>query len=136
MLERLVEARQRLLVAVHGVEHEAVIQKHLRRLRPQLHRRRNEPQRRRKVAARQLDDAEHLQRVEMIGPHRQHRGVEPLGLRDPPLMVQLQRLMHGARNVEWLALRQRRQRHGSPGLERSVAAGAAAGVLPDLLRLP
>src|ERR1700755_3093085 len=39
VLERLLEARQRFLVAVHGVEYEAEVQKNLRRLRPQLHRR-------------------------------------------------------------------------------------------------
>jgi hypothetical protein len=51
-------------------------------------------------------------RIDVIGTHRKNRRIEPLGLRNPSLMMQLQRLMDGARNVEGLALRQRHGRHG------------------------
>ncbi len=63
--DRLVEARQRLLVPFHRSENETMVEQHLRRIRAQLHRLGGEPQRRDKLAAAELDDAEHLQRIEM-----------------------------------------------------------------------
>ena len=64
-LERAVEAFQCFLVALQRVEREAVVQKCLRRVRPLLHGRGGEAQRGRKFTSAELDDAEHLQRVEI-----------------------------------------------------------------------
>lgn len=116
VLDCLLEGRQRLLVPLQGDERQRVARKNLRRLRPLLHGRGNEPKRGRRFAAGQLDRAEHLQRIDVVRPHRQHRGVELLGFRDPALAMCLHRLMQGARDVEGLALEKWQRRHCCLGL--------------------
>ena len=37
----------------------------------------------------------------MVGPRRQNFGVEPLGLRQPALLVELQSLRQRLRDVRW-----------------------------------
>jgi hypothetical protein len=103
-------------MALHGVEHVAVIEQNLRRGGPLLQRSTGEAKGRREVAAPELDDAQHLQRVEVIRPHRQHGRVERLRLDDTALVVQREPLLEGTRNVERLALRRSHGGHGDSRL--------------------
>ena len=48
----------------------------------------------------QLDQPHHLQRVDMIGPHRQNFGVKPFGFAELALAVKRQSLRQRLRQVE------------------------------------
>jgi flagellar basal body rod protein FlgB len=120
--------RQRLVVTVERFEGEAVVEQHMRCIGSDLHGGGDQPQRRHCVAAAKLDDAEHLQGVEVIGPRREHRRIKPLGLVDPSAMMQVECLMHGARHIEGLALQQRHRRHGTSGLDVGVGLGGGSTI--------
>ena len=99
LLERGVEAVDRFLVALERVENDAVVEQDLRRRLAALHRGRDELQAHGRLALGELDQRHHLQGVDMVGPRRQNFGVEPLGLRQPALLVELQSLRRRLRDV-------------------------------------
>ena len=103
-LDRLVEALHRFLVALEGIEDQAVVEQDLRRRLARAHGRRHQPQGLGRLAAGQLDQPHHLQGVDVLRPHREHGGVKLLGLRQPPLIMQLERLCEGLRDVQRLRL--------------------------------
>ena len=105
LLQRLVEARNRLVAAVERVQDHAVIEQNLRRGPAQRHRLRHQTKRLDRLALGVLHDGEHLQCVEVLGPYREDRGIEPFGLGQPALFVKPQRLGEGLRHIQRSGLR-------------------------------
>ena len=123
LLERGVEAVDRFLVALQRVEDETVVEQNLRRRLAALHRGRDELQAHGRLAFGELDQRHHLQGIDMVGPDGQNFGVEPLGLRQPALLVELQSLLERFRDVgSGLGERWRHRPEGSRkmGLSRLV----------------
>ena len=116
-LDGLVEAFDRFGVALERIEHEAVVQQHLRRLAG-LHRRAHQVQGFRSLALGEFDQAHHLQRVEMVGAGGENGGVELFGLRQMASLMELQRLSERLRYVQRCgqcsSLGQRNLRHFHP----------------------
>ena len=104
-LERAVEAFQRLLVAIEGIEDEAVVEQHLRRGRTHAHGGGDEVERLGRLTFGKLDQRHHLQSVGVIGARGQHLRVERFGLIDLPALMELQRLGESLRHVERARLR-------------------------------
>jgi hypothetical protein len=78
--------------------------------------------RRRASAGRPLDDAQHLQGIEMVGPMREHLRIELLCFRQLALFVQRKRLREDLRHIEWCGLGQLRWRHEHPLVSRGKKA--------------
>ena len=95
--ERLVEARQRIRGALQRAEHEAEIGMRVRRRRRDLQRRRDQPLRLAGLAGLQLQQAEQMQRVELIGKALQDARIALLGGGELPLPVQRQCLLKRCR---------------------------------------
>ena len=55
------------------------------------------------------DHHHHVQGIDVIGTGREYRSIERLGLREPPLLMQLQRLIENQRDLKrpgfWRQLR-------------------------------
>ena len=81
-LDRLIETVERLLVALQRVEDQAMVEQNLWRRLARAHCRQNQLQCFRRLASRELDQCQHLQGIEMIGPDFENVGIEPS--RPPP----------------------------------------------------
>ncbi len=97
-----VEARKRLVVAPHGGQREALVEQNLRRRLFGAHRLGDQLEGLGRLALGELDEAQHVQRVEMVGPDGQDRGVEGRGLVEAALLVQIERLRQRLRHIERL----------------------------------
>jgi hypothetical protein len=115
-LDRLVEALDRLRIALERFEDQTVVEQDLRRRLARAHGRRDQAQGLGRLAGRKLDQPHHLQGVEVIRPDRENGGVKPFGLGQTPLLMQLERLREGLRNVQRLKVWQR-LRHALPPAE-------------------
>jgi hypothetical protein len=103
-------ARSKLSIASGSLERfedETVVQQDLRRRLARAHGRRDQAQGLGRLPGRKLDQPRYLQGVEVIRPDRENGGVKPFGLGQAPLLVQLERLREGLRNVQRLWFRQR-----------------------------
>src|SRR5262245_13295994 len=114
LLQRGVEARQRLVVAFERMQNHALIEQDLWRRLAHAHRFGDEPKRLGWLAPGKLDNAQHLQGVEMVRPMRKYLRIETLGLAQIALLMQCKRLREGLRHLERRRLRQRRRRHRHP----------------------
>lgn len=114
LLQRLVEAGECFLPALERMQDHAVVDQDLWRGLAHAHCLRDQPQRLGRLAFRKLDDAEHLQRVEMVGPMGKHLGINALRLVQLALGMERERLRESLRYLERLALWHRRRRHANP----------------------
>lgn len=94
-LNGLVETVDRFLMALEGIEDQAVVQEYLWRFWG-LHCRRDQVQSLRCLALGKLDQ---LKGVEMVGAHGENGSIEPFGLRRLAAFVTLQRLCERLRQV-------------------------------------
>ena len=114
LLQCRIEARQRFFAAIKRVQDHAVIQQDLRRGFAHAHRLGDQAEGIGGLAFGELDDAQHLQGVEMVGPMREHLRIELLCFRQLALFVQRKRLREDLRHIEWCGLGQLRWRHEHP----------------------
>ena len=104
----LIEARECFVDTIESVQDHSVVQQNLRRGFAQVHRLGNKAQRFGGLPFGELDDAEHLQGVEVVRPVAKDLLIETFGLRQTPVRMQVERVRKGLRNLERLRLRRRR----------------------------
>ena len=92
--QRLVEAVERLGVALERVQHVGEIHQGVGRFGIDLERGRHQPVGLAHLAALRLRQPEQMQRVEMVRRRLQHARVQLLGLAQPPLLVQGDGVLH------------------------------------------
>ena len=98
--QRLVEVRERFGVAFERVQHIGEIDQRIGRVRIDLQRRRHQAMRLTHLAALRLDQAEQVQRVEIVRRGLERTCVEFFGFAQASLLMQAQRLLQSLRNVE------------------------------------
>ena len=74
----------------------------------------DQPQGFARLAFRKLDNAKHLQSVEMVGPMGERLGIDALRLVQMTLSMERECLREGLRHLERLAFRHRRRQHANP----------------------
>jgi len=95
--QRFVEAFERLLMALERVENDAAIGQHIRRIRPDFQRCRDQAQRFGRAALLVLEDAAKMQCIEIDGIAAKNGVIDLPRLVQPPLPMQGKRLLNGTR---------------------------------------
>ena len=92
--------RERFAVAFERVQHIGEIDQRIGRVRIDLQRRRHQAMRLAHLAALRLDQAEQMQRVEIVRRGLERACVEFFGFAQASLLMQAQRLLQSLRNIE------------------------------------
>ena len=98
--QRLVEMRECFAIALERVQHIGEIDQRVRRVWIDLQRRRHQAVRFTHLAALRLDQAEQMQRIEIVRRRLERACIKFFGFAQAALLMQAQRLLQGLRNVE------------------------------------
>ncbi len=114
LLQCGIETRERFFAPLERVQDHAVVHQNLRRRLAQAHHLGDQVQGLAWLAFGELDDAEHLQGIEMVRPMGENLGVDAFRLVQTSLGVQRQRLGESLRHLERFVLLHRCRRHDPP----------------------